>query len=321
MKRLFALAAAVLSLTCAQVRAADWPAKPVRIIVPYAPGGAADTLGRIFGEVLSTAFGKQFFLDNRAGGGSLLGSEAAAHSEPDGYTFVLSGMAPDVLAPAMNKNAGFDPIRDFTHVAYFGGAPNIFVVHPSFGPKSFKEFMAQAKGSKDGIDYVSPGVGSVGNLVAEYLAAKENIKLVHVAYKGGAGALLDLVAGHVKMGMMSYSTAGEHVRAGTLIPIAVSSENRVPDLPDVPTLKELGYPDLVATTWWALSAPAGLPREIADKVNQEVNKGLVLPQVVKLLKQDAVEAKAMTPAEVTRYMQSEIDKWVPFVKKMAPSAP
>jgi tripartite-type tricarboxylate transporter receptor subunit TctC len=322
MQRLFAFViAAMLSLTCAGAQAADWPTKPVRIIVPYAPGGAADTLGRIFGEVLSTAFGKQFFLDNRAGGGSLLGSEAAAHAEPDGYTFVLSGMAPDVLAPAMNKNAGFDPIRDFTHVAYFGGAPNIFVVHPSFGAKSFKEVMAQAKSQKDGIDYVSPGVGSVGNLVAEYLAAKENLKLVHVAYKGGAGALLDLVAGHVKMGMMSYSTAGEHVRAGSLIPIAVSSESRVPDLPDVPTLKELGYPDLVATTWWALSAPAGLPRDIADKVNQEVNKGLTQPQVVKLLKQDAVEAKAMTPAEVTRYMQSEIDKWAPFVKNMNVSAP
>jgi tripartite-type tricarboxylate transporter receptor subunit TctC len=321
MKRRFSILAAALALTCSGAPAADWPAKPVRIVVPYAPGGAADTLGRIFGDALSTAFGKQFYLDNRAGGGSLLGSDAAAHAEPDGYTFVLSGMAPDVLAPAMNKNAGFDPMRDFTHVAYFGGAPNIFVVHPSFGAKSFKDFMTQARAQKDGIDYVSPGVGSVGNLVAEYLAAKENIKLVHVAYKGGAGALLDLVAGHVKIGMMSYSTAGEHVRSGNLIALAVSSEHRVPDLPDVPTLKELGYPDLVATTWWALSAPAGLPKDIAEKVNQEVNKSLALPQVVKLLKQDAVEAKAMTPAEVTGYMQSEIDKWVPFVKKMAPSAP
>jgi tripartite-type tricarboxylate transporter receptor subunit TctC len=317
---LLAVAAAV-NLAWTEAVAADWPTKPVRIVVPYAPGGAADTLGRVFGEVLSTAFGKQFFIDNRAGGGSLVGSEAVAHSEPDGYTFTLSGMSTHVLAPVMNKNAGFDPIRDFTHVAYFGGAPNIFVVHPSSGMKTFKDFMAQAKSQKDGIDYVSPGVGSVGNLVAEYLAAKENIKLVHVAYKGGAGALLDLVAGHVKVGMMSYSTAGEHVRAGSLIPIAVSSENRLPDLPDVPTLKELGYPDLVATTWWSLSAPAGLPRDITDKVNGEINKSFVLPQVVKQLKQDAVETKPMTPAEVTQYMQSEIDKWGPFVKKMSASAP
>lgn len=322
MKRLFALViAAMLSLTCAEAGAADWPTKPVRIVVPYAAGGAADTMGRVFGDALSTAFGKQFYVDNRAGGGSLVGSEVVAHSEPDGYTFVLSGMAPDVLAPAMNKNAGFDPIRDFTHVAYFGGAPNIFVVHPSFGAKSLKDFMARAKSQKDGIDYVSPGVGSVGNLVAEYLAAKENIKLVHVPYKGGAGALLDLVAGHVKVGMMSYSTAAEHVRSGNLVPIAVSSEKRLPDLPDVPTLKELGYPDLVATTWWSLSAPAGLPRDITEQVNGEINKSFALPQVMKQMKQDAVETKPMTPTEVTQYMQSEIDKWVPFVKKMGVDAP
>jgi tripartite-type tricarboxylate transporter receptor subunit TctC len=320
MRRPLALLA-VLSLSGAGAGAADWPTKPVRVVVPYAAGGAADTLGRVFGDALSTAFGKQFYIDNRAGGGSLVGSEAAAHAEPDGYTFVLSGMAPDVLAPAMNKNAGFDPMRDFTHVAYFGGAPNIFVVHPAFGAKSLKDFMTEAKSRKDGIDYVSPGVGSVGNLVAEYLAAKENIKLVHVPYKGGAGALLDLVAGHVKVGMMSYSTAAEHVRAGSLIPIAVSSEQRLPDLPDVPTLKELGYPDLVATTWWSLSAPAGLSRDIAEQVNREINKSFALPQVAKQLKQDAVETKAMTPAEVTRYMQSEIDKWVPFVNKMGVEAP
>jgi tripartite-type tricarboxylate transporter receptor subunit TctC len=324
MQRLFALliaAIGALSLTGARAGAADWPTKPVRIVVPYAPGGAADTLGRVFGDVLSTAFGKQFYVDNRPGGGSLVGSEAVARSESDGYTFGLSGMSTHVLAPAMNKNAGFDPMRDFTHVAYLGGAPNIFVVHPSSGTKTFKDFMARAKSQKDGIDYVSPGVGSVGNLVAEYLAAKENIKLVHVPYKGGAAALLDLVGGHVKVGMMSYSTAGEHVRAGGLIPIAVSSEKRLPDLPDVPTLKELGYPDLVVTTWWSLSAPAALPRDIAQKVNREINKSFALPQVVRQLKQDAVETKAMTPAEVTQYMQSEIDKWGPFVKKMSIDTP
>src|SRR5215831_451994 len=171
----------------------DWPTKPVRIVVPYAPGGAADALGRVFAEALSTSLGKQFFVENRPGGGSLLGSEMVARAEPDGYTFTLSGMSTHVLAPAMNKNAGFDPVRDFTHIAYFGGAPNVFVVHPTFGVKTFKEFLARARAEPAGIEYVSPGVGSVGNLVAEYLAAKENIKLTHVAYKGGAGALLDLV--------------------------------------------------------------------------------------------------------------------------------
>jgi tripartite-type tricarboxylate transporter receptor subunit TctC len=305
-----------IALSSAAFAQSDWPTKPVRIVVPYAAGGAADALGRVFAEALSASFGKQFYVENRPGGGSLLGSEMVARAEPDGMTFTLSGMSTHVLAPAMNKNAGFDPVRDFTHVAYFGGAPNVFVVHPSFGVKSFKEFLARAKADPAGIEYVSPGVGSVGNLVAEYLATKESIKLTHVAYKGGAGALLDLVAGHVKVGMMSFSTAREHVRSGNLIPLAVSSSARSAEFADLPTLKELGYGDLVATTWWALSAPAGLPKDIADKVNAAVNKSLDLPQVRKQLDQDGVEGKPMTPAETAQFMKSEVDKWVPVVKAM-----
>jgi len=313
-----ALLAAILLLST-PADALDWPSKPVRIIVPYAPGGAADTLGRIFADVLSTAFGKPFVVENRPGGGSVVGSDAVARSAPDGYTLALTGMSTHVLAPAMNRNAGFDPVRDFTHIAYLGGAPNVFVVHPSFGATSFAAVLARAKAARDGLEYVSPGVGSVGNLVAEYLATKENIKLTHVAYRGGAGALTDLVAGHVKIGMMSYSTASEHVRANSLVPIAVSSSQRIGDFPAVPTLAELGYRDLVATTWWALSAPAGLPGEIADKLNQEIAKSFNAPQVRRQLAQDAVETKIMSPAEVTQFMQAEIDKWVPVAKRVIDS--
>jgi tripartite-type tricarboxylate transporter receptor subunit TctC len=315
-RRPAAVAALVAALMApAGAGAADWPAKPVRIVVSYGPGGAADTLARLFAEALSTAFGKQFYVENRPGGGSVVGSDMVARSAGDGYTFMLSGMSTHVLAPAMNRNAGFDPMRDFTHVAYLGGAPNMFVVHPTFGATSFAAFMARAKGEKDGLQYVSPGVGSVGNLVAEYLAAKENIRLTHVAYRGGAGALVDLVAGHVKVGMMSFSTAGEHVRAGKLIPLAISSAARLGDFPDVPTLNELGYPDLVATTWWALSAPAGLPQQIADKVNRAIAASFGVAQVRRQLAQDAVETKVMTPAEVTQFMQAEIDKWAPIARR------
>jgi tripartite-type tricarboxylate transporter receptor subunit TctC len=307
---------AVIAAAATPVRAQDWPAKPVRIVVPYGAGGAADTLARLFAEALSTAFGKPFVVENRPGGGGLIGSEAVAKSPADGYTFVLSGMAPHVLAPAMNKNAGFDPVRDFTHVAYFGGAPNAFFVHPSYGVKTFKEFLGNAKSARDDIHYVSPGVGSVGNLVAEYLAAKENIKLTHVFYKGGAAALIDLIAGHVKIGMMSWSTAREHARAGKLVPLALSSAERHRDFPDLPTLKELGYPDLVATTWWSLSGPAGLPHDIAEKVNREINKALDLSQIRKQLELEDVEAKAMSPSEITQFMQSEVDKWAPVARKV-----
>src|SRR3982751_1632447 len=160
--------------------AAEWPDKPVRVIVPYAAGGANDLLGRVFAEQLSKTFGQQFFVENRTGGGGLIGTEAVARAAPDGSTLIISGMPSHVLAPAMNKNASFDPIKDFTHVAYLGGPPNVFVVHPSAGVSNFKELLALMRSQPDGVQYVSPSIGSVGNMVAEYVAEKEKIKLVHI---------------------------------------------------------------------------------------------------------------------------------------------
>jgi tripartite-type tricarboxylate transporter receptor subunit TctC len=320
MKRTFALALFALGGLWVSAAGAqtDWPNKPVRVVVPYAPGGAADTLGRLFADALSSGLGKQFYVENKPGGGSIVGTDQVAKAAPDGYTFALSGMSTHVLAPAMNKNASFDPVKDFSHIAYFGGAPNLFVLHPSFGAKTFAEFMAKAKTGGD-IQYVSPGVGSVGNMVAEYFAAKEKVKLTHVPYRGGSQALLDLVAGHVKVGMMSLSTALQHVRTGALIPIGISSAERLPDMPDVPTLKELGSPDLVATTWWAFSAPAGLPAEIAARVNAEINKAMDSAQVQKQLEQDGVVARKMTPAETSQFVRSEVEKWAPFVRTVLPA--
>src|SRR5262249_46291756 len=160
-----------------------------------------------------------------------------------------------VLGPAMNKNVGFDPMRDFTHIAYFGGTPNVLVAHPSLGVTTYGDFLALARNA-DGIEYVSAGFGTMGNWIAEFLAAKERIKLVHVAYKGGAQAVLDLLAGHVKVGMLTWSIVAEHVRAGRLVALATTSGQRLPYRADVPTLRELGHPDFVDTTWYSLSGPA-----------------------------------------------------------------
>jgi tripartite-type tricarboxylate transporter receptor subunit TctC len=314
-RSLTVLVVAIGLAVAARANAADWPAKPVRIIVPFAAGGAADTLGRLYADALSAAFGKQFYVENRVGAGGQIAAEATAHAEPDGYTLMVSGI-PQVLGPALNKNVGYDLMRDFTHIAYFGGAPNVFVVHPAFGAASLKDFMARAHADNSGIEYVSAGVGTTGNMVAEVLAAKERIKLIHVAYKGGSNAILDLIAGHVKVGMLSYSSIGSNIRAGKVIALAVTSEARVPYLGDVPTFKELGYPELVATTWFSLSAPAGLPADIVERINREVVKAMVLPQIRKQADQDAVETKAMTPAQTTQYIKSEIDKWQPILARM-----
>jgi tripartite-type tricarboxylate transporter receptor subunit TctC len=163
---------------------------------------------------------------------------------------------------------------------------------------------------------VSPSIGSVGNMVAEYVASKEKVKLVHVVYRGGGAAILDLVAGHVKVGSMTLATTLQHIRSGALRPLAVSSAQRVPELPDVPTLVELGYPDLVVTTWYALSGPAGLPRDIVERLNREVNKAMDIPKVRDHLAQEMVQTRPMTPDQMTAFMKSEVAKWVPVVKAM-----
>jgi tripartite-type tricarboxylate transporter receptor subunit TctC len=317
MKRCLALGFVwALALPLAAARAADWPVKPVRIIVPFAAGGAADQQGRLYGDALSAAFGKQFIIENRTGGGGLIAAEAVARAAPDGYTLLVSGISIQVLAPAMNRNVGYDPMRDFTHIAYFGGTPNVLVTHPSLGTRTYQDFVALARAQADSLDYVSAGVGTMGNWVAEYLAAAASIRLTHVAYKGGAAALLDLLAGHVKVGMLSWSSVAEHIRAGALIPLAVTSAERVPYLAEIPTLRELGYPDFVATTWFSLSGPAGLPADIVERINHAVVAALERPQVKKQIEQDAIETRPMTAAEVTQFSQREIDRWTPLIKKM-----
>jgi tripartite-type tricarboxylate transporter receptor subunit TctC len=168
----------------------------------------------------------------------------------------------------------------------------------------------------NGVEYVSPSIGSVGNMVAEYVAAKEKVRLVHVVYRGGGAAILDLVAGHVKVGSMTLATTLAHIRSGALRPLAISSAQRVPELPDVPTLVELGYPELVVTTWYSLSGPAGLPRDIVERLNREVNKTMEMPKVRDHLAQEMVQTRPMSPEQMTAFMKGEVDKWVPVVKAM-----
>jgi tripartite-type tricarboxylate transporter receptor subunit TctC len=315
MKRLLtaiALTAALGAPLMAQ--AADWPTKPPRIVVPFAPGGTADTLGRAFGEQLSTAFHQQFVLENRAGAGGLVASAGVAQSAPDGYTFVVSGIASHVIAPATNANAGFDPIKDATHVAYFGGPPIVMIVHPSLGVKSLKELLELAKKSKEPLAYVSPGPGTLGNVVAEYWARKQGIQLEHIPYKGAAQAITDLIGGHVKVGSMTFTTASAQIRAGNVIPLAVTSAKRLAEFPDMPTFTELGYPDMIATTWFSLSGPKGLPSDIVQAVNREVEKAKDNPEVQKRLAVEAIETEKMTPEEFTKFVGSELAKWGPVAK-------
>jgi tripartite-type tricarboxylate transporter receptor subunit TctC len=309
---LFAAALAVCLVPAAQ--ALDWPTRPVRIVAPSTPGGAADLFGRLMADKLSQVLHQRFYVDNRAGGGGLIGAQIVAHAEPDGYTFVTSSIAYHAIEPAASANPGFDPMRDATHIAYIGGPPNVFIVSPALGVHSLPELVA--RGRDKTLDFVSPGNGTLGHLLVEAFAQKASIKVQHIPHKGSAQAMLDLLAGNVLFGTMTWSSALGQIRAGKVVPIAVSSKARIAEYPDVPTLAESGYPDLVASTWYALSGPAGVPDEIVVKLNHAVAEVLELPDVKQRLDQDAIEREPMTPEQVTRFFAGEIAKWGPIAKKL-----
>jgi tripartite-type tricarboxylate transporter receptor subunit TctC len=220
-----------------------------------------------------------------------------------------------VTSPAISANPPYDPIRNFTHVAYIGGPPNVIVVHPSLGVTSFQELLAAA--ARDAINYISPGPGTIGHLVPELLARNGKLAFTHLSYKGAGQAMTDLVAGHVKMGSVTWSSAIAQIRAGTVLPLAVSSARPMPEFPTVPTMKALGYPDLVATTWFGLSGPAGLPADVVARLNAAIVAALDTPAVRQRLDAEGIETETMSSGEFTAFIGREIAKWGPIAKSVA----
>jgi tripartite-type tricarboxylate transporter receptor subunit TctC len=217
----------------------------------------------------------------------------------------------------MSANPGFDPVRDFTHIAYLGGPPVLWIVHPGHPAKDYKEFLAWAKASKKPIDYISPGTGTQGNLFAEGLSRREGIQLVHIPHKGAGPALFDLIAGHVPLGSVTFSSAAELVRSGKVRPLAVSSEKRLANFPDIPTFRELGYDDLVAATWFGFSGPAKLPDAIAQALGREITDNILhRPAVQKRLAQDEIETRLMTPDEFSKFVAGEVARWAPLAREI-----
>src|SRR5262245_21558702 len=312
------LAAVALSIvSCAMAAAADWPNRPLRIIAPSTPGGAADMFGRLPCDHFSETFRERCFVENRAGAGGLIGTAATAQAAPDGYTLTTSSTAYHVIAPVVSANPGFDPMKDFTHIAYIGGPPNVFVVSTALGVRSLAELVALGRRGQT-IDYVSPGVGTLGHLLAEFFAQKSGIKLQQIMTKGASQGLMDLLSGNVHVGTMTWTSALSQIRAGKVIPIAVTSSARLAEFPDLPTFDELGYPELTAVSWFALSGPAGLPRDVTLRLNAAVAAMLQVPDVRKRLDRDAVETRAMSPDEFTRFVAGEIAKWGPVAKRVMP---
>jgi tripartite-type tricarboxylate transporter receptor subunit TctC len=310
------IALAGLLFASAGQGAETWPSKPVRLVVPFSAGGSADTLGRVFARVLSETLGQQVYVENRPGAGGVTASAQVARAEPDGYTLVVSGVASHAIAPALNANTGYDPVRDFAHIAYLGGPPIVWVVHPSLNVRTLNELLDLIRNSS-AVSYASPGAGTQGHLIVAYLAQKLALPMQHVPYKGAGPAMFDIVAGHVKMGSMTWTTALSHIQSGAVVPIAVTADQRLPDYPDVPTFKELGYPELVATTWFSASAPRGTPREIVDRLNLLFVNALDHPEVRERLRQEGIGVMAMDADAFSRFVEAEVVRWAPMVKASA----
>jgi tripartite-type tricarboxylate transporter receptor subunit TctC len=294
--------------------AADWPSRPIRIIAPSTPGGAADTFARLLADHLGPKLGTTFVVDNRAGGGGLIGVAAAAHAEPDGYTFVTSSIAYNTIEPIVSPNPGFDPARDFTHVAFIGGQPDAFIVNAKSSLRSLKDVVDLARGGKT-LDYVSPGLATFAQLLVEAFALEAGIKLQHIPHRGSSQAMLDLVAGNVVFGSMTWGSAIGQIRAGTVRPVAVSSKTRVAEYPEIPTLQELGY-RIVGDSWFGLSGPAGIAPEITNKLNRAVIEVLAKPDIRQRLLADAILPEPMSPEQFAAFVAADIAKWGPIAKQL-----
>jgi tripartite-type tricarboxylate transporter receptor subunit TctC len=307
----------VLAIAAATSAAADepWPSRPVRIIAPFSAGGSADTLGRLAAQQLTEAFGQQFVVENRPGAGGLIGADIVAHAPPDGYTLVVSGIASNVLAPILNpKNTTFDPVKDFTHIVLLGGPPNVLVVNKASPAKTVAEFVKLAQSTSGGLSYGTPGIGTNGHLVAVLMQQELHIQMTHVPYRGASQAVTDIVGGQVPVGSITLTSASEQIHAGALRALALTSSRRLADYPEVPTFAELGYRDLVATTWFSLSGPAGMSPDIANRINKVVVESYRKPEMRKHLDRDAIDPEPFTPAEFTAFLKAEIVRWTPVAK-------
>lgn len=291
---------------------ATWPKKAVRVVVPYAAGGTADTLGRVVATHLQAVYKQPFVIENRAGGAGTIGSGQVAKTPPDGHTLVVSGIGSHVIAPVEVKS--FDPIADFTHIALLGGPPTVLVVNPSLSPKTLAEFISYAQNQPAGLSWGSPGIGTHGDLIGELFARRANYRHTPVGYKGANPAVADLLGGQIQAAVVTYRTAAAHIKAGKLRALAITAPTRQPDIPTVPTFAELGFPELTASTWFSLSGPAGMPPALVSKINEEVRRGLKSPAAQKLMKEEGIEIPDMDAPAFNRYLRAELDRWVPLVK-------
>jgi tripartite-type tricarboxylate transporter receptor subunit TctC len=293
--------------------AQTYPSKTVRLVSPYPPGGPNDIVARIVAQRMSQAFGQQWIVENRPGRGGNIGTDLVAKSAPDGYTLVHGGMGSLTLAPFLTK-LPYDALRDFAPVTLTARAPNLIAVHPSLPVRSVKELIALARARPGALDYATSGVGSTAHLTGALFVSLTRVNMVHVPYKGGAPAMMGLVAGQVPVAFLPISPLLPHIEAGKVRALAVSSLQRSRLLPGVVTGGEAGLPGFEMNPWFSVLAPAGTPREIVMRLNREIARVLTLPDYRSLLVNNTIEPIGSAPEELASYIKSEIVKWARVIK-------
>ena len=309
-----ALAFSLALTACGGAWAQSYPAKPIRFIVPFPPGGSADILARAIGQKAGEGLGQSLVVENRPGAGTAIGAEALAKSPADGYAVMIGTVSSHAINPALNPKLTYDPVKDFTPISLVASIPFAMIVHPSVPAKSVRELISLAKSKPASLNYSSAGNGTSNHLAGELLKSMAGIDIVHIPYKGSAPALNDLVAGQVSLMFDLVLTAAPHVKSGAVRGLAVTGAKRSSALPDLPTVAESGVPGYEVSAWFGIFAPAEVPQPVVQRLNAEFVKALQQPDLRQRLASQGAEPLTSTPDEFSAYLRSEIAKWAKVVK-------
>jgi tripartite-type tricarboxylate transporter receptor subunit TctC len=302
-------------LAASAARADEWPSKPVKIVIPFGAGGTSDRFGRLVAIELSKSFKQQFYVENRPGAAGATASAEVARGQPDGYTLVLAGMGPNVTGPALNPRIGYDPIAGFTHIAMIAGDSTLFAVNPALGVKTLPEFIKLVQ-SGVAIACGSSGVGTVGHLSLEQFRRKAGVMSVtHVPYRGGGPLAIDLLGNHVSSAFIATASAIGQVRTGRVVPIAVTTGERIATLKNVPTFAEFGYPEVDSTTWGWLAGPPNLPAPIVYRLDAEVRRFVNAPETRARFDAESMLTKDMDADALTAFLANELKRWTALVEE------
>lgn len=310
-----AVAAALVSVAHAQTARNDYPVKPVKLVVGFAPGGAVDFLGRLVGDKLRESLGQSMVVENRAGAGGNIATEYVARADPDGYTLLVASFGPITVSPSLYRKLPYDPVRDFTAISNLVSVENVLVVHPSVPAKNVKELIALTKRTRGGITYGSSGVSTTGHLAGELFRQQTGAEMIHVPYKGGAPAMTALLSGEIQAIFATVPTAVQLIRAGKLRALGATGENRLVALPDVPTVAEGGVKGFNVSSWYGLLAPTGTPSAIVARLNRESHRVLALADVREKLLDQGLTPSPSKPEQLAERIRNDIVMWKRVIDK------